>query len=390
MTARLYYTDPYRTEFSANVIDRSDDGTRVYLDETAFYPTSGGQLHDTGTLGGVPVVDVIDEDDRVAHVLASPLPPTPAPIDGVVDWKRRFDHMQQHTGQHLLSAVFEDLFGHKTLSVHFGADYSTLDLDTEILSRDRMIAAEERANAVVAEARPVTVAFEDATTVSGLRKPSDRAGTIRVVTIDSLDRSACGGTHVRNTAEIGAVLLRSAEKIRNATRVEFVCGVRAVHRARRDFESLTRIATSLSAALDDVVSLVSAQSERLKESDNARKKLEKELAPFRVRDLYDRATVHADGTRTIVIRDAASMDELRTIAQGAFGFPRVVIVGVLRSPPSVLLAASDDSGIDAGKLLKERLAPVGGRGGGSPRMAQGGVPDGSVLEPLVAGLVNRE
>jgi alanyl-tRNA synthetase len=290
----------------------------------------------------------------------------------------------------LLSAVFEDLFGHKTLSVHFGADYSTLDLDTEILSRDRMIAAEERANAVVAEARPVTVAFEDATTVSGLRKPSDRAGTLRVVTIDALDRSACGGTHVRNTAEIGAVLLRSAEKIRNATRVEFVCGVRAVRRARRDFESLTRIATSLSAALDDVVSLVSAQSERLKESDNARKKLEKELAPFRVRDLYDRATVNADGTRTIVIRDAASMDELRTIAQGAFGFPRVVVVGVLRSPPSVLLAASDDSGIDAGKLLKERLASAGGRGGGSPRMAQGGVPDGSALEPLVASLVNRE
>ena len=211
-------------------------------------------------VGGVRVIDVIDEDDRVAHVLAAPLPPTPAPIDGVVDWKRRFDHMQQHTGQHLLSAVFEDLFGHKTLSVHFGADYSTLDLDTEILSRDRMIAAEERANAVVAEARPVTVAFEDATTVSGLRKPSDRAGTLRVVTIDALDRSACGGTHVRNTAEIGAVLLRSAEKVRSATRVEFVCGVRAVRRARRDFESLTRIATSLSAALDDVASLVSAHA----------------------------------------------------------------------------------------------------------------------------------
>jgi len=389
MTTRLYYTDAYHTQFTANVIDRSDDGTRVYLDETAFYPTSGGQPHDTGTLGGIPVVDVIDEDDRVAHVIASPLPPTPAPIAGEVDWKRRFDHMQQHTGQHLLSAVFEDLFGHKTLSVHFGPDYSTLDLDTEILSRDRMIAAEVRANAVVAEARPVTVTFEDAATAAGLRKPSDRPGTLRVVTIDALDRSACGGTHVRNTAEIGAVLLRSVEKIRNATRVEFVCGARAVRRARRDFESLTRIATSLSAALDDVASLVTAQSDRLKDSDNARKKLEKELAGFRARELYDHAVPGADGVRTIVIRDAGSMDELRALAQGAFEFSKVVLVGVLRSPPSVLLAASEDSGVDAGKLLKERLAAAGGRGGGSPRMAQGGVPDASVLESLVAGLVSR-
>jgi alanyl-tRNA synthetase len=389
MTTRLYYADSYRAKFTANVVDRSDDGTRVYLDETAFYPTSGGQPHDTGTLGGVSVVDVVDEEERVAHVLASPLPPTPAPVAGVVDWNRRFDHMQQHTGQHLLSAVFEDLFGYKTLSVHFGPDYSTLDLDTEMLSRDRMIAAEERANAVVAEARAVDVTFEDAASAQGLRKPTDRAGTLRVVAIDRLDRSACGGTHVRSTAEIGAILLRSVEKVRNATRVEFVCGVRAVRRARRDFESLTRIATSLSAALDDVASLVTAQSERLKESDNARKKLEKELAPFRIRELYDRATVDASGTRTIVIRDAASMDELRTLAQGAFQFPRVVVVGVLRSPPSVLLAASEDSGVDAGKLLKERLSSVGGRGGGSPRMAQGGVPDGSLLEPLVGDLVNR-
>ncbi|MGE5102778.1 MAG: alanyl-tRNA editing protein [Deltaproteobacteria bacterium] len=389
MTTRLYYTDAYHTEFTATVVDRNGDGTRIYLDHTAFYPTSGGQPHDTGTIGGVPVIDVVDEDTRVAHVLASPLPPTPAPVAGVVDWKRRFDHMQQHTGQHLLSAVFEDLFGHKTLSVHFGPDYSTLDLDTEMLSRDRMIAAEVRANALVAEARPVHVTFEDAATAAGLRKPSDRPGTLRVVTIDSIDRSACGGTHVRNTAEIGAVLLRSAEKVRNATRVEFVCGARAIRRARRDFESLTRIATSLSAALDDVVSLVSAQSERLKESDNARKKLEKELASFRARELYDHATPDAGGTRTIVIRDAATMDDLRTLAQGAFELPRVVVVGVLRSPPSVLLAASEDSGVDAGKLLKERLASVGGRGGGSPRLAQGGVPDPAALDALVSSLVSR-
>jgi len=388
MTNRLYYTDAYRTEFTANVIDRSQDGRQIYLDETAFYPTSGGQLHDVGTLGGIRVIDVIDEDDRIAHVLESPLAPTPAPLHGTIDWPRRFDHMQQHTGQHLLSAVFEDLFGCKTVSVHFGEDYSTLDVDAELVTRDQMIAAEQRANAVVGEARPVHVTFEDAAAVTDLRKPSDRPGTLRVVTIDRLDRSACGGTHVRNTAEIGAVLLRSVERVRKATRVEFVCGVRAVRRARRDFESLTRIATSLSAALDDVASLVGVQADRLKDSDNARKKLEKELGTFRVRALYEAATPGGNGVRAIVIRDAESMDELRTLAQGAFALPRVVVIGALASPPSVLLGASEDSGVDAGRLLKEQLATVGGRGGGSPRLAQGSVPDKASLERLVAALVS--
>jgi len=388
MTTRLYYTDAYRTEFSANVVDRSDDGRRIYLDETAFYPTSGGQPHDLGMLAGVRVTDVVDEDDRIAHVLESPLAPTPAPLHGAIDWPRRFDHMQQHTGQHLLSAVFEDLFGFKTLSVHFGADYSTLDLDAELVTRDQMIAAEQRANVVVAEARPVDVTFEDAAAATDLRKPSDRPGTLRVVTIRGLDRSACGGTHVRNTAEIGAVLLRSVEKIRKATRIEFVCGARAVRRARRDFESLTRIAASLSAALDDVVSLVSVQADRLKDSDSARKKLEKELAAFRARALYENAAPGENDVRTIVIRDPSSMDELRALAQAAFAFPRVVVIGALRAPPSLLLGTSEDSGIDAGRILKEHLAAVGGRGGGSPRLAQGSVPDAAALDKLVTALVS--
>src|SRR5215217_4528093 len=268
MTNRLYYTDAYRTAFTASVVGRSDDGLRVYLDETAFYPTSGGQPHDLGRLGNASVVDVIDEEDRIAHVLSSPLDAAHATVEGSIDWARRFDHMQQHTGQHLVSAVFEDLFGAKTLSVHFGPDYSTLDLDAESISRDQLVAAEGRANVVVAESRPVIVTFEDAQAAVGLRKASDRTGTLRVVSIAGVDRSACGGTHVRSTSEIGVVLLRSVEKVRKSTRVEFVCGVRAVRRARRDFESLAAIAVSLSASLDEAAPLVSAQSDRLKESDN--------------------------------------------------------------------------------------------------------------------------
>ena len=390
MTNRLYYTDAYRTSFTTSVVDRSDDGLRVYLSETAFYPTSGGQPHDVGTLGGVTVVDVVDEDDRIAHVLASPLAASNEVVEGSIDWNRRYDHMQQHTGQHLLSAVFEDLFGAKTLSVHFGPDYSTLDLDAESLSRSQLVKAEERANAIVAEARPVLVAFEDAASAVGLRKASDRAGTLRVVSIADVDRSACGGTHVRSTAEIGAVLLRSVEKVRKSTRLEFVCGTRAIRRARRDYESLTAIASSLSASLDDAAGLVAAQGERLKEGDNARKKLEKELATFRMRERYDAAAVGEYGVRTVVIRDAASADELRALAQAAFALPRVVVVGALTDPPSVLLATSEDSNVDAGRTLKEKLAAVGGRGGGSARLAQGSVPDAAVVDRVVQSLVTRD
>jgi len=285
--------------------------------------------------------------------------------------------------------VFEDLFGAKTLSVHFGPDYSTLDVDAESISRTQLVAGGERANAIVAEGRPVSVTFEDSAAASGLRKAPDRAGTLRIVSIAGIDRSACGGTHVRSTSEIGTVLLRSVEKVRKSTRIEFVCGLRAVRRARKDFESLAAIGASLSASLDDAAGLVAAQSERLKEGDNARKKLEKDLAVFRARERYDAATADASGVRTIVVRDAGSIDELRALAQASFALPKVVVVGALNSPPSVLVAASEDSGVDAGKILKERLAAAGGRGGGSPRLAQGSVPDLAAVESVVASLVAR-
>ncbi|HEY9226700.1 MAG TPA: DHHA1 domain-containing protein [Gemmatimonadaceae bacterium] len=388
-TDRLYYSDSYRTAFSSEVVDRAENGTRVYLSETAFYPTSGGQPHDLGTLGGVSIRDVVDEGDRIAHVLASPLAVDATRVDGAVDWKRRFDHMQQHTGQHLLSAVIEDLFGGATVSVHFGPDSSTLDVDLESLSRQQLVAAEERANALVAEARPVEVSFEDAATATGLRKASDREGTLRIVSIAGVDRSACGGTHVRSTAEIGPVLIRSSEKVRKTTRVEFVCGQRAIRRARRDYESLAQIAASLSASLDDAAGLVTAQTERLKDGDNARKRLEKELAAYRIRERYDAAAPDSAGVRSIVIRDAATMDDVRALAQAAFAFPKVVVVGALTNPPSVLVATSEDSGVDAGKLLKERLTAAGGRGGGSPRLAQGSVPTGDAVENVVTSLLNR-
>ena len=386
-TQRLYYTDSYLSDFEARVVDVADDGRRVYLDQTAFYPTSGGQPHDLGTLGGARIIDVIDEGDRIAHLLESPLASDAGAIRGAVAWERRFDHMQQHTGQHLLSAVLAELYGYHTVSVHFGRDYSSLDLDVESVSPERIVNAEARANAIVAENRAVATSFEDASQATGLRKETGRTGMLRIVSIAGLDRSACGGTHVRATGEIGAILVRKVERVRKSARLEFVCGLRAVRRARADFESLTRIAGALSASLDDVPALVAAQSEQLRSAENERRRLEREVAGHRARALYDAAP--ADSRNLHVVRqDAASMDELRTLAQATIVLPRAVLVGTIGEPPTLLLATAEDTGLDAGRLLREGVTKVGGRGGGSSRIAQGSVPDAGRLSEAVASVLS--
>jgi len=386
-TTRLYYTDSYITSFDARVVDIADDGRRVYLDRTAFYPTSGGQPNDLGVLGGGIVTDIIDEGDRIAHVLDNGISGDVREVTGKIDWQRRFDHMQQHTGQHLLSAVLEEAYGYHTVSVHFGRDSSSLDLDVESVSAERIADAERRANEIVAENRLVSVKFEAAAQATGLRKESDRAGTLRIVSIADLDRSACGGTHVRSTGEIGAILIRKVERVRKAARLEFVCGLRAVRRARGDFEALTRIAGALSASIDDATTLVSAQSEQLRNAENERRRLEREIASFRARALYDAAAIGSRGVK-VVRHDGASMDELRNLAQAVVALPRALLVGTLADPPSLFFAAAEDTGIDAGRTLREAVTKLGGRGGGSPRIAQGSVPDAGRLAEAVTSVLN--
>jgi alanyl-tRNA synthetase len=381
MTERLYYTDARLTEFTARVVEVAGD--RVYLDRTAFYPTSGGQLFDLGTIGDARVVDVVDEKERIAHVLAKPARFWPDDeLQARVDWTRRFDHMQQHTGQHLLSAVFEELFGHKTVSVHFGDESSTLDLDAASLPKERALKAERRANEIVFENRPVTVNFEDSAAATGLRKATDRAGEIRIVEIEGIDRSACGGTHVRGTGEIGPVVVRRIEKYKQSTRVEFLCGARALARTRADFEALAAIAGSLTASIDEVPALVAAQAAHLKEAESDARKRGEELAKYQARERYDAAVPGADGVRRIV-ETAASMDPLRAMAQAIAALPKAIYQGTVAAPPGIVFAASADSGVNAGELLKSALGANGGRGGGSPRVAQGTVADAAALQRVL-------
>jgi len=383
VTERLYYRDAYLTGFEATVLERGDQGRRVYLDRTAFYPTSGGQPHDTGRLGGAAVVDVVDEGERIAHLLAAPAPD--GPLTGEVDWARRFDHMQQHTGQHLLSAVVDDLYGAHTVSVHFGPAMATLDLDVPGLAPEQIAEAEARANVVVTENRPVSVGFEDAGTMQGLRRAPDRTGVLRIVTIQDLDRSACGGTHVCATGEIGVILIRRTERVRKSVRIEFLCGLRAVRRARADQELLSRLSAQYSAAAEELPLLAEAQRAELKEAATARRALEAELDRHRATELYGGTVAAADGVRRVVVRNDRGIERLRGLGQAVAAFPHALFIGVAANPPGLVVAAAEDSGCDAAAMLQSVLTPAGGRGGGTPRLAQGTLP-ADALENAAAQL----
>jgi alanyl-tRNA synthetase len=344
---RLYYDNAYATSFEARVTGIEDEGRRVYLDQTAFYPTSGGQLHDLGRLNGIPIVDVVDEEDgRIAHLLAAPLQADR--VKGDIDWSRRFDFMQQHSGQHLLSAVIP----HPTVSVHLGLEVSTVDIESEKLD---LTAIEDRVNAAVFANRPLGVSYEDAATAQGLRKATGRTGIIRIVTIEGLDRSACGGTHVRATGEIGPILIRKTEKMRGNSRLHFVCGQRALRTVRADQAQFTATLAQL--------------TESAKEADKRATKLGLDLAAYRGRELYVQSPVQ---------RVSGQIDEsTRAVANAFLGAGPGTIL--FTSSNAVLFASNQRH---AGNELKPLLAAHGGRGGGSANLAQGSLPDAAAVEAV--------
>jgi alanyl-tRNA synthetase len=382
MTERLYYDDGYLREFRARVIDTAEGGRRVYLDRTAFYPTSGGQPFDLGSIGGVAVREVVDEEDRIAHLLDAAL--APGDVEARIDWDRRFDHMQQHTGQHLLSAVLIELFKIQTVSFHMGAVTSTIDVEAASIDQAKLDRAEERCAETVAQARPVSISYEDSSADLELRKASARTGTLRIISIEGLDKSACGGTHVRSTAEIGPVLLRKLEKIRGNTRIEFVCGLRAVRRARQDFRVLSEISRLISVPADEAPAVIAAQVEKAKTLEKSAARLATELAKREGEEWYASAAVDDAGVRRITVRGVID-DAMRARAQAFVRGPKAVFLAVSDNPASVLLAASADSGVHAGDRVKAAVTAAGGRGGGNQTLAQGSVA-AEKLDGVVAAL----
>lgn len=385
ITRRLYYDDAYIREFTPHLIDRSSDGLRLYFDETACYPTSGGQPHDLGTVAGVPLIGVEEEGERIAHLVAEPVPEIRPSV--VVDWARRFDHMQQHTGQHLLSAVLAEQFGIATVSFHLGAESSTIDLNIAELRPELVRQVEERCQEVIYENRPVRVIYEDVAVAEGLRKASEREGVLRIITIDRLDRSACGGTHVRTTGEIGVLLLRKVEKIRGIVRLEFLCGTRAARQARDDYDAIAQVARVFSSTLDDVPKLVERQHKSFQDLAKAHQKLAGELADYQARELYLQTPPNNQGLRVVVRETPGELtDTLRRLAQSFTSQPRSVWLQSAGETRAILLAASEDSGLHAGNLLKDALKAVQGRGGGSARSAQGTVPGATALAQVLSAL----
>jgi alanyl-tRNA synthetase len=383
MTDRLYYHDSFLYDFDARVVEALErDGKHaVVLDRTAFYPTSGGQVHDLGVLTAegkqIAITEVADEEDgRILHFAAASLS-AGTQVHGSVDAARRRDHVQQHSGQHVLSSAFIRLFNMPTVSFHMGEESCTIDLETTGLSAVQALKAEHLANEVIAEDRPVGIRFvplEEARQL-GLRKlPPKQTGDLRLIDITDFDLTACGGTHVHATGQIGSILLRKIEKVKQGVRVEFVCGLRAVNAARRDYTTLTEAAALYSSHIYDVPEQVRKSQAESKALGKAQHKLLEELAAFSAERLLAQA---ADSPQVITEffpdRDAVF---IKLLAQKLTA-GKSAVIALLASgtgQPTLVFAQTPGQKSNMGQLMKDAMAQLGGRGGGSADMAQGGVP----------------
>ncbi|MGO9642912.1 MAG: alanyl-tRNA editing protein [Candidatus Acidiferrales bacterium] len=410
MTERLYYRDSYLKEFEATVLSAERAGERaadssadvpserarggaaeerwnVVLDRTAFYPTSGGQPHDLGTLGGARVLEVMEREDGVIVHVTDQRIETGA-VRGAIDWARRFDHMQQHTGQHLLSATFIELFRFPTVSFHLGRDISTIDLEAPALSVEQLEAAERRANEIVFEDRPVGIRFGSAEEMArdGARKQVEREGTLRAIAIEGYDLQPCGGTHVARTGQIGAILLRRSEKAKKNWRVEFVCGERARAAARRDRELLVESARQLGCGTAELPGMVARAIEERQSSYRSRQRLLEELVSVEALTMLALRSEQErhGGTRTVArVYEEADADYLRLLATKLIAEPGVRVLFASRAGGQIVFAQSAELGGDLSGLLREIVAAAGGKGGGTKDFAQGTVPDGRGVDGMI-------
>ena len=383
MTQRLYYNDPYKRAFDASIagiVDR-DGRPAIRLDQTAFYPTSGGQPFDTGTLavtGGavLEIIDVVDSDDGdVLHVVSA-VPPGTAPgqqVHGEIAWARRFDHMQQHTGQHLLSAAFDRLFAARTVSFHLGVETCTIDLSREAAAHE-IVAAEAEANRIVWEDRPVSVRFvtsEEAARLP-LRKEPAREGLLRLIDIDGFDLSACGGTHVERTGAVGVIAATGWERFKGGQRLEFVCGGRALARFQSLRDHVAAATRRLSVLPGELASAVERLQNEAKDLKRASLALKTDLAQYRAAEMD--ASAERVGQALAVCRVVeGDMAWLKLLAVQFTARPgRVAVLVSRESPAGIVVAASPDAGVAANTVVVRLTTAFGGRGGGKADLAQGG------------------
>jgi alanyl-tRNA synthetase len=398
VTERLYYHDSFLKEFQANVLscEREGDRWKVILDRTAFYPSSGGQPHDTGTLGSAQVLEVVEQlhgpaeaqksaADGIVHYATAELPA--GPVAGKIDWQRRIDHMQQHTAQHLLSAAFIELFGFQTKSFHLGTVTSTIDIEAPSLPPKHLEAAERRTNEIILEDREIAVRFGTAQELAdaGIRKTVEREGQLRAIDIAEFDRQPCGGTHLARTGQAGLLLIRKLERRRDLWRIEYVAGYRALSAARSDFATLTQAAALLTCALPEVPAGISKWQEEGRTAQSSAKKVEDRLAQLEARELLaQRGATAEDASKgpslIAAVLDDASAAYLGILAAKLVAESNVVALIASRSGGHIVFAQTPNAltaTSDLGALLRESIKEFGGKGGGNRNFAQGSLPNPS-------------
>jgi alanyl-tRNA synthetase len=371
MTDRIYYTAPTCRMFVATVTRAFEHEGRpaALLSQTAFYPTSGGQPFDTGRLDAVDVVEVVDVDGEVVHIVSAPLTEG-AEVRGEIDWRRRFDHMQQHTGQHVLSAAFDRMLDNRTVSFHMGAEGSTIDLAREATVEEVELAVDE-SNRIVWEDRPVVIRFatEEEAKRLPLRKESLRSGTLRLIEVPDFDLSACGGTHVPRTGAIGLIAVTSIERFKGGSRLTFVCGGRALRALRTYRDAVSGSVRVLSVLPNELPSAI----ERLQgEGKDLRKTVARMQESLAVHEAARLRAAASDGV-VVEVLDGWDANGLKAIASALTSHPGIAAVLISSATPAtVVVARSADVAVDAGKTLRGLIEKFGGRGGGRPELAQGG------------------
>lgn len=374
MVRKLYHESPYTRIFSGKVVkqfERPDGKWEVVLDQTAFYPTSGGQPCDLGTLGGKAVLDVAESEGEIIHILAGPLP-LGEPVEGRIDWERRVDHMQQHCGQHILSQAFLRIMQAETVSFHLSENSVTIDLDCDDLTWDQAREVERLANDVVMGSLPVTIhEFDDLSDLNlPVRKISKVAKNIRVVEIDKFDYSPCGGTHPASTGEIGLIKILKWERQKGNVRVHFACGRRALADYQEKTEIINKLTSRLSVGMEDFVETIDAWDQELKKARKDLFLLTTQLLEYEARNLA------AAMEHNVVVAkfQGRPVQELRVLLNQVLKIcpEGVVLLGVEHPKPFVLFGAGENSTVDVSQILRECGTKYGWRGGGTPKVAQGG------------------
>jgi alanyl-tRNA synthetase len=403
LSERLYYRDSFLRDFDAHVISCESSQIEsargespswwVTLEQTAFYPTSGGQPHDMGRLGDAAVMDVFErEDGTVVHVTDREA--VPGPVRGSIDWPRRFDHMQQHSGSHVLTAAFLALFDISPVSFHMGKTVSTLDIATSSISAEQLENIERFVNEIIFEDRPIHVRYgtgADLTTL-GVRKESEREGILRAVEIQGVDIQACGGTHVCHTGQIGMILIRRIKKVRENWRVEFVCGQRARRVARADFALVEDISDRLTCGPDTIHAGITRILNERNSSNRFGQRYLAESAGLQAQLLLakERAEYSARPPRAVTgILADADMEYLRSVANNIIIEPGVVALLGSESNGFIVLAKSEGVSGDMNALLREAIKSWGGKGGGTKDFAQGSVPEGNDLHRILRHAAER-